>query len=242
MITIIFIEQFTIIIIVAFFVQMNNCYSSVFISRLSSVDGIFFRNSLLKILGNISPHSSLVYVPTASYAFNKSSQKTRGEQRRRARYDAKQKCDILMSLLDTKNCKILELDDKDINEAGIQNILKDCKYLYVDGGNTFYLQLMLKRTNFWSIADKFLTKECIYIGVSAGAIVAGRSISTAFWKGWDDPDVTPGIDWNDELCRGRELCPYSIFPHYDSDLHETLVKEKKSFRDISSSSSDYKRY
>jgi peptidase E len=30
---------------------------------------------------------------------------------------------------------------------------------------------------------------CLYVGASAGAIVAGRSIETALWKGWDDPSV-----------------------------------------------------
>ena len=27
------------------------------------------------------------------------------------------------------------------------------------------------------------------MGASAGAIVAGKSIETALWKGWDDPGV-----------------------------------------------------
>ena len=30
---------------------------------------------------------------------------------------------------------------------------------------------------------------CLYVGASAGAIVAGKSIETALWKGWDDPGV-----------------------------------------------------
>ena len=28
------------------------------------------------------------------------------------------------------------------------------------------------------------------MGASAGAIVAGKSIRTAEWKGWDDPTIT----------------------------------------------------
>ena len=30
-----------------------------------------------------------------------------------------------------------------------------------------------------------------YAGVSAGAILAGRTCDTAYWKGWDDPTVVP---------------------------------------------------
>ena len=31
----------------------------------------------------------------------------------------------------------------------------------------------------------------VYVGQSAGAVVAGATIRTAFWKGWDDPNAAP---------------------------------------------------
>ena len=46
-------------------------------------------------------------------------------------------------------------------------------------------------------SDK-LTPWCVashpamrYVGVSAGAILAGPTCDTAYWKGWDDPLVVP---------------------------------------------------
>ena len=57
----------------------------------------------------------------------------------------------------------------------------------------------------------------LYVGCSAGSIVAGESISTAFWKGWDDPAVAPA-DWEDAanlramgLAPGRCFFPSSSF-------------------------------
>mmetsp|Transcript_32397 Transcript_32397/g.62038 ORF Transcript_32397/g.62038 Transcript_32397/m.62038 type:complete len:114 (+) Transcript_32397:239-580(+) len=67
------------------------------------------------------------------------------------------------------------------------------------------------------------------MGKSAGAIVAGRAVATATWKGWDDPSIVPGKgtyeDWIDS--RGLEMLgDCSFFPHMSDDWVE-LVEEKK---------------
>ena len=52
----------------------------------------------------------------------------------------------------------------------------------------------------------------VYVGSSAGTIVAGKTISIALWKGWDDPSVVPKVDYESlELFEG-----ISFFPHYSS--------------------------
>ena len=57
--------------------------------------------------------------------------------------------------------------------------------VYVEGGNTFWLQHCLEKGN-W---DEPLRKACVgpdaaslYIGKSAGAIIAGTTVETATWK------------------------------------------------------------
>ena len=46
----------------------------------------------------------------------------------------------------------------------------------------------------------------LYVGCSAGAIVAGRSAATALWKGWDDPAAASATDWSDpQSLQVREL-------------------------------------
>ena len=81
------------------------------------------------------------------------------------------------------------------------------------------------RTGFWGHAERELVHGCVYLGCSAGAIVAGRSISTAYWKGWDDPDM--GIEWTEDSLRGRSLVDCDIFPHYDREKHYDLVESRK---------------
>ena len=94
----------------------------------------------------------------------------------------------------------------------------------MDGGNTFYLQKHIQLTKFWSVVDPILKKGCAYIGASAGAIVAGQSIKTAYWKGWDDENV--GFEWNEETLKGHGLVEYDIFPHYVKDQHHDLLETK----------------
>ena len=46
----------------------------------------------------------------------------------------------------------------------------------MDGGNTFYLQKSILSTKFWgSVIPHLKNNNSIYIGVSAGAIVAGNN-------------------------------------------------------------------
>ena len=47
--------------------------------------------------------------------------------------------------------------------------------------------------------DRWCQLSARYVGVSAGAILAGRTCDTAYWKGWDDPTVVPEEERQDSL-------------------------------------------
>jgi len=198
----------------------------------------FNKNDLLKILcyeiiiRNNKHHDSndnndgyLVYIPTAKYYHDKKSMKSYGEQRRRARYEAKDKCHLLDNYFNIKNTYILELDDPNLTQQQIIDIISKASILYIDGGNTFYLQKYLIRFHFWDLIISYLQSNCIYIGASAGAIVFGRSIETSYWKGWDDPLCAgEDIDWNKDTLHGANLIPEtSFFMHYDSLSHDDML-------------------
>jgi peptidase E len=57
----------------------------------------------------------------------------------------------------------------------------------------------------------------IYVGSSAGAIMAGRTCQMAFWKDWDDRSCegTVNVDWTKpDVAKGLNLAGgRSIFPH-----------------------------
>lgn len=207
------------------------CSSSyVFISSFSSISTPVFCD-LINTLSNVkTAQRDLVYVPTATYAFNKDSPKSIGEQRRRSRYDAKQKMKLLSEAFDAPNCIMLELDDPLLDDSKLEKSLQNCGILYVDGGNTFWLQKHIIRSSFWSVAKKHLeTNQCVYIGSSAGAIVAGRSIIPAYWKGWDDETValTDGFKWTEVTHGGGQLVDESFFMHYEEVQHKSLVASRE---------------
>ena len=69
----------------------------------------------------------------------------------------------------------------------------------------------------------------VFCGSSAGAIVAGSSIDTACWKGWDDPSIIPGRENYDDWksVPGLSLVGgFAFFPHYSAEWMP-LVEEKR---------------
>lgn len=56
--------------------------------------------------------------------------------------------------------------------------LSDCDVLYFEGGNTCYLMEWILRSGINNFFEDWL-KTKIYVGVSAGSIVAGKEISTS---------------------------------------------------------------
>lgn len=68
----------------------------------------------------------------------------------------------------------------------------------------------------------------VYCGKSAGAIIAGDDVSTATWKGWDDPTVVPNRDTYEDWIgtKGLQFADSaSYFPHMSDDWIE-LVNDK----------------
>jgi hypothetical protein len=95
--------------------------SSIFISSFSSIYNSRFRD-IVWDLSNRKPHAAtdrrqkLIYIPTATFTFNAKSLKSRGEQRRRAKYEAKQKMKLLAESFDVETM-MLELDDPKLHSA-----------------------------------------------------------------------------------------------------------------------------
>mmetsp|Transcript_17985 Transcript_17985/g.47508 ORF Transcript_17985/g.47508 Transcript_17985/m.47508 type:complete len:316 (-) Transcript_17985:20-967(-) len=115
--------------------------------------------------------------------------------------------------------------------AEIRSRVAGASMLIVAGGNTFYLQAAIRASGFDGVAKHFVGSLGLpYVGQSAGGIVAGETISTAFWKGWDDPAVAPRFDFagDPELTRGMDLIGgKAIFPHYVPEDHQALVEQRR---------------
>lgn len=99
----------------------------------------------------------------------------------------------------------------EISALGITEISKKIKendFVYVTGGNTFFLLSELKRTG----ADKIIAEEInngkLYIGESAGAIITSKNIE--YVKLMDNAEKAPNLKNFDAL----GLIEFYIVPHY----------------------------
>lgn len=92
----------------------------------------------------------------------------------------------------------------------IQTKIKNNDFIYITGGNTFFLLQELKRTG----ADKLIVAEVnagkLYIGESAGAMVVSANINYA--KAMDSVKKAPDLIEYDAL----GLVDFYPVPHYES--------------------------
>ena len=66
----------------------------------------------------------------------------------------------------------------------------------------------------------------LYVGCSAGAIVAGRSAATALWKGWDNPAAASETDWSDpQSLQVRELVSSGECTQYPAPRQSSSARE-----------------
>lgn len=113
---------------------------------------------------------------------------------------------------------IEEFDIEGKTEVQVMKELELKDIIFVEGGNTFYLLNAMRRCNFEKVIRKLLKQGKVYIGVSAGSIVAGRTIKTAGWFG--DQNVA-GI----RNLKGLNLVPFDIFVHYKPE-HGEIIRQK----------------
>lgn len=113
-----------------------------------------------------------------------------------------------------------EIDIEGKKEAEVMNLLKLKDIIFVEGGNTFYLLKAMRACNFKKIIKKLLKQGKVYIGVSAGSMVAGKTIKPAAWYG--DKNIV-GL----RNLKGLNLVPFDIFVHYDRKPDAVEVIRKK---------------
>lgn len=92
----------------------------------------------------------------------------------------------------------------------LQAALTVADILFVAGGNTTYLNKYAQRSGFSKIVHDLLSEGKIYIGSSAGSILAGPSVAP-FAKE-DAEELPTGFTAHDPNC--LNLVPYVILPHY----------------------------
>ena len=117
--------------------------------------------------------------------------------------------------------KVEDIDIKGKEEKDLRKILLDKDVIYVQGGNTFYLLKYIRESGFDKIVKDLINQGVIYIGVSAGSIVAGPTIETANWKHQDRNEV--GLT---DLT-AMNLVSFNVFVHYGPEFTGIVGEELK---------------
>ena len=79
----------------------------------------------------------------------------------------------------------------------------------------------IKKSGLDKFLPKLLKKGVLYVGVSAGSIVAGPNIDLCYLKGFDDPSVVKLKN-----TKSLNFVPFTIFPHYEPKWKKVVEKNK----------------
>ncbi len=113
---------------------------------------------------------------------------------------------------------VVQVDLKESKEI-IRAELEKADIIYINGGNTFYLLDWVRKSGLDKYLPELINKGKIYLGVSAGSILAGPDIAVS---GWD-----PSWDKNDYVTdtTGLKLVDYAISPHF-TEKERTVLESK----------------
>lgn len=145
--------------------------------------------NFLQLLNKPIYQAKIIFIPTAA----RSSEELK--------YVNKSKKKLVDLGIIKKNIKTINLNTP-INF----NDVKNYDACYVCGGNTFYLLKKIRETNFDKIIKEFINDNKLYVGVSAGSILAGPNIDIAIPFDKNDIDL--------KNLTGLNLTKIIVSPHY----------------------------
>ncbi|MBY2904470.1 Type 1 glutamine amidotransferase-like domain-containing protein [Bacteroides hominis (ex Liu et al. 2022)] len=103
-----------------------------------------------------------------------------------------------------------EVEITQFSNEEISSILHKCDYIYITGGNTFFLLQELKRKGIDKIISEQVKSGKLYIGESAGAIIA--SPDTEYMKNVNFDPIEKAPELEDYSSLG--LVDFYTIPHY----------------------------
>lgn len=99
------------------------------------------------------------------------------------------------------------LDVATVSEAEARKKIEQTKYLYIAGGNTFYLLQELKKKNLLDLIAKRVSEGMIYIGESAGGMITAPDIE--YVQPMDPKELAPELASYEAL----KLVDFYPLPH-----------------------------
>jgi dipeptidase E len=156
-----------------------------------------------KLFGN-KTHISVAIIPNAWDTYPEDRQKV-------------ELADALSQFKDIgfKTTVIDLVTDSNISEKVIYN-----NFLWVMGGNTFYLNYIFHKTGFDKILIDALSKGVVYGGSSAGAVIVTPTLHGV--ENVDDPKDAPQVIWD-----GLGLVDFGVVPHWGMAKYAKELEKMK---------------
>ena len=151
-------------------------------------------SDLIKHVPNFKKGMKLVFIPTAAEV-EKGDRSWLDEDRQAL-------VDVGFDVQD------FSVSNKNLDE--VKKAIDPAEVIMVSGGNTYFLLQEIQRSNCKAYLRERVENGLIYMGSSAGSIVAGPSIDAV--GDLDDRNMAP--DLQDDIC--LELTDVIVFPHWGS--------------------------
>lgn len=110
-----------------------------------------------------------------------------------------------------------ELDLASTPTERLTESLNDVDLIYIAGGYTYYLLEQIRNTGFDTVLAKFMERGGLYVGASAGALIAGPDIEPC--SSLDDPKYGPSLT----STKGIGLIDIVPMPHYDVSERNSVI-------------------
>ena len=121
----------------------------------------------------------------------------------------------------------LIIDELEISKASpdeIETKINSADYIFVEGGNTFFLLQELKRTGTDKLIIKHINKGKLYIGASAGSMILSKDIE--YVKYMDSTGAAPELKNEFTALSVVDFC---VVPHYTNfpfkKVAEKIIEE-----------------
>ena len=122
----------------------------------------------------------------------------------------------------------MAVEDLEISSVSNEEIAKGLSaadYIFVSGGNTFFLLQELKRNGVDKMIINHINNGKMYIGSSAGSVVLSKDIG--YFKFMDSPNAAPDLNGN---YSALSLVDFCIVPHFNNfPFKKVAAKTVKEF-------------
>lgn len=128
-------------------------------------------------------------------------------------YEDKHFVDVDRAKLVAMGFTVFDLDIKDKTESELETLLEPADVVFVAGGNMYYLLDHARKSGFMSVIKKLVERGVVYVGSSAGAVLACPTVDTA--RLFDPTSAAPDLT----SFEGLGLVDFLILPHAGAERY-----------------------